>query len=171
LAFVQCGPEDTGDGNTSSINYSYSHLLVDAVFLEVSYPQLSVRKRRVKRDSSVLSFESVTVDFTCHRSQCMRYRSQNSTSVSVTTMLRSTSKESHGASFIPCLFFYPRHEVPYGKLRFLESLPFGRGPTKRIGFQLTQFELTTDRFRRVTIMISADAISINNKLIRTAIEW
>jgi len=33
-----------------SIFYSYFHLLVDAVFLEASYPYFGVRERRVERD-------------------------------------------------------------------------------------------------------------------------
>ena len=62
-------------------------------------------------------------------------------------------------SFIPCLFFYSRHFVSYGKLRFPESSPFGRRPFERIGFQPTRntiaclqfdhvqrFESTTNRF-------------------------
>ena len=36
--------------------------------------------------------------------------------------------------------------VRKAKLRFPESSPLGRRPFKRIGFQLTRFELTTDRF-------------------------
>ena len=87
--------------------------------------------------------------------------SQNSTSVSVTGMPRSTPNESRGASFIPCLFFsLSALRASYGKLRFPESSPFGGRPFKRIGFQLTRFELTTDRFSRATIRISAEAIRI-----------
>ena len=47
-----------------SIFYCYSHLLVDAVFLEASYSLLGVRE-------AVLSFELETVDFTF-----ARYRSK-----------------------------------------------------------------------------------------------
>ena len=110
-----------------------------------------------KERSAVLSFELETVDFTF-----ARYRSKI-TEPDFRFRHRYATVHIHvppgGKSHSLSLFLLSALRASYGKLRFLESSPFGRRPFERIGFQPTRntiavyrfdhaqrFESTTDRF-------------------------
>ena len=134
FVFVQCAPEDTGDGNTSSAKplQQLSSMIVNEhkqtekltdfcraicfpllssscwcrVFLEASYLQLGIRERTI----SCFEFWIRNGWFHIRAVQIKVHRTRLPFPSPVCYGPHPTSHV--GVSFIPCLFFYSRHFVP-----------------------------------------------------------